>query len=95
MEAIGVCDSHFSRLELYNLERSKAKFTNKKFIKTTTLNYSPKSFPVFYKDNMWNKISDGIKLELKYIKQWLGMARNGHCKDLLSGNTYRFSNYKS
>jgi len=37
MEAIGICDSHFSRLELYNEERSKAKLSNKRFYKNHRL----------------------------------------------------------
>lgn len=96
MEAIGVCDSHFSRLQLYNLERSKAKLTNKKFFKKPpTLNYTPKSFPVFYKDNMWDKISDGVaRIKIYKNNDWVWQEINYFAKDLLSGNIYRFSNYK-
>lgn len=96
MEAIGILDSHFSRLELYNQEKSKANLTNKKFYKKPpTLNLTPKAFPVFYKDNMWNKINEGVgKIKIFKKNDWVWQEIKYFAKDLLSGKAYRFSNYK-
>ena len=96
MEAIGICDSHFSRLKLYNIEKNKALSTNKKFHKKApSLNYAPKSFPIFYKGNMWNKINDGVgKIKIFKNNDWVWQEIKYFEKDLLSGKTYRFSNYK-
>jgi hypothetical protein len=96
MEAIGVCDSHFSRLKLYKEKKENKIKNNKKFYeKPPTLNYEPKSFPVFYKDNMWNKISDGKgKIKLYKNNDWVWVEIDYKANELLSGKMFRFSGYK-
>lgn len=96
MDAIGVCDSHFSRLKLYNKERKKFKEKNRRFFKKPpTLNYEPKEFPVFYKDNMWKKVEDGKgKIKLYKNNDWVWVDIEYKAKELLSCKTFRFSNFK-
>lgn len=96
MEAIGVCDSHFSRYSLWLEEKATAQNNNKRFHKKPpTLNYNPKSFPVFYKDNMWENVTDGVgKIKLYKNNDWVWVEINYNAKDLVSGKSYRFLNYK-
>jgi IS605 OrfB family transposase len=96
MDAIGVCDSHFSRLALYNEELKNANEKKQKFFKKPPkLNYEPREFPVFYKSNMWDKIEDGKgRIKLYKNNDWVWIDIDYKAKDLLSGKTFRFSNFK-
>jgi len=56
-EALGVCSSHFSRLENWQTAKKTKLSKGKKFFeKPPTLHYEPNSFPTLYKDNMFNKL---------------------------------------
>ena len=55
-EAIGIVTSHMSRLNIWKEKQKSAKQNNKKFYeKPPKLNYEPKSFPTFFKGNMFIK----------------------------------------
>ena len=96
MEALGVCDSHFSRVENWKQKRKNKLSKDKKFFeKTPTLNYEPNSFPTLYKDNMWKKLNDG-KAKIKAFKDntWVWIEIDYSVKNLKSGQDYRFTNFK-
>ena len=96
MEALGVCNSHFSRLANWQLKKDTKLSKGKKFFeKAPTLNYEPNSFPTLYKDNMWEKIEDG-KAKIKVFKNndWVWLNINYSTKNLKSGRNYRFNGYK-
>jgi len=96
MEAIGVIDSHFSRVKNWEEKKEKAKIKGKKFYeKLPTINYKPNSFPTLYKCNMWKKIEDG-KAQIKVFKNndWVWIDINYSTKSLKSGQNYRFLNFK-
>ena len=96
MEAIGVCDSHFSRLANWQLKKDTKLSKGKKFFeRPPTLNYEHKSFPTLYKGNMWKKIEDG-KAKIKVFKDndWIWIEVNYSTKNLKSGQNYRFDGYK-
>jgi IS605 OrfB family transposase len=96
MEALGVCDSHFSRLYNWQLKKDNKLSNGKKFFeKPPVLNYKPKSFPTLYKSNMWEKLSDG-KAKIKVYKNndWVWIDIDYSTKNLKSGQIYRFSDYK-
>jgi len=104
MEALGVCDSHFSRLKLYNEKKENRLKNNKKFYeKPPTLNYEPKSFPVFYRKEMMKShygykdldIKDGkSKIKLFKNNDWVWVNIKFKTDNLLSGKAYRFSSFK-
>lgn len=96
MDAIGILDSHFSRVKNWEEERAKALKKGKKFYKKIpTLNYTPNSFPTLYRDNMWNKIEDGIaKIKVFKNRDWVWIDINYSTKSLKSGKNYRFKNFK-
>jgi len=96
MEALGVCNSHFSRLENWQTKKDERLSCGKKFFeKSPTLNYEPKSFPTLYKDNMWEKLSD-CKAKIKVFKNndWVWIEVDFSTKNLKSGQNYRFKDYK-
>jgi len=96
MEAIGICDSHFSRLANWQLKKDTKLSKGKKFFeKPPTLNYEPNSFPTLYKGNMWEKIANG-KAKIKVFKNndWVWLDIEYSTKNLKSGQNYRFNGYK-
>lgn len=96
MDALGVIDSHFSRLENWEEKKEKALSKGKKFFeKPPKINYKPNSFPTLYRDNMWKKIKDGIA-QIKVFKKsdWVWIDINYSTKSLKSGQDYRFQNFK-
>jgi len=96
MEALGVIDSHFSRLENWEEKKEKALSKGKRFHeKAPKINYQPNSFPTLYKDNMWNKIEEG-KAKIKVFKNsdWVWIDIDYSTKSLKSGQKYRFKNFK-
>ena len=96
MEAIGVIDSHFSRVKNWEEKKEKAKAKGKRFYeKPPTINYKPNAFPTFYKSNMWNKVKDG-KAQIKVFKNsdWVWIDISYSTKNLKSGQNLRFLNFK-
>ncbi len=96
MEAIGVIDSHFSRVKNWEEKKEKAKIKGKRFYeKPPTINYKPNAFPTLYKSNMWKKLKDG-KAQIKVFKNndWVWIDINYSTKSLKSGQNYRFLNFK-
>jgi len=96
VEAIGVCNSHFKRLENWKRKRDDRLSKGKRFFeKPPKLNHNPKTFPTLYKDNMWYKICDG-KAKIKIFKDndWVWIEVNYSTKNLKSGKKYRFLDYK-
>lgn len=96
MEALGVCDSHFSRMENWQRKKDTKLAKGKKFFeKPPKLNYKPKSFPTLYKDNMWKKLEDGIaKIKVFKNDDWVWINIDYSTKNLQSGQNYRFKDYK-
>ena len=96
MEALGVCDSHFSRLENWQRKKEAKLAKGKKFFeKPPKLNYEPKSFPTLYKDNMWEKLEDGTaKIKVFKNNDWVWIDIDYSIKNLQSGQSYRFKDYK-
>ena len=96
MEALGVCNSHFSRLENWQTKKDTKLAKGKRFFeKPPKLNYKPKSFPTLYKGNMWEKLSDG-KAKIKVFKNsdWVWINVEYSIKNLKSGKDDRFTAYK-
>ncbi|NEW59746.1 hypothetical protein GSY74_00480 [Sulfurovum sp. bin170] len=96
MDALGVIDSHFSRVKNWEEKKEKAQSKGKKFFeKPPKINYEPNSFPTLYRDNMWKKIKDGIA-QIKVFKKsdWIWIDINYSTKSLKSGKNYRFKNFK-
>jgi len=96
MEAIGVIDSHFSRVKNWEEKKEKAKIKGKRFYeKTPIINYKPNAFPTLYKSNMWKKLKDG-KAQIKVFKKsdWVWIDINYSIKSLKSGQNDRFLNFK-
>ena len=96
MEALGVCDSHFSRLENWQTEKESKLAKGKRFFeKPPTLNYEPNSFPTLYKGNMFEKLENG-KASIKAFKNndWVWVKVTYSVKNLKSGQNYRFENHK-
>jgi len=95
-EAIGIIDSHYTRLSKYNKEKAKKLSKGKRFNKKTpTLNFTPKSFPTLYKDNMFEKIKDGIaKIKVYLNNDWIWLEVKYNTKNLKSSNKCRFSDFK-
>jgi IS605 OrfB family transposase len=96
MEAIGIVDSHFSRVKNWEEKKERAKLKGKRFYeKSPTINYKPNSFPTLYKSNMWKKVEDG-KAQIKAFKNndWVWIDINYSTKSLKSGRNYRFLNFK-
>jgi len=96
MEALGVIDSHFSRVKNWEEEKEKALSKGKRFHKKVpTINYEPNSFPTLYRDNMWKKIEDGTaQIKLFKNSDWVWVDINYSTKSLKSGKNYRFKNFK-
>jgi len=96
MEAIGIIESHFSRLSNWQIKKENRLLKGKKFYeKAPTLNFKPNSFPTLYKDNMWKKIEDG-KAKIKIYKKsdWVWIDVIYSIKNLKSGKNFRFTNFK-
>ncbi|MCK4442134.1 MAG: transposase, partial [Sulfurovaceae bacterium] len=96
MDALGVIDSHFSRLKNWKEKREKALSKGKKFFeKPPKINYKPNSFPTLYRDNMWKKIEDGIaQIKVFQKSDWVWIDIKYSTKSLKSGQNYRFKNFK-
>ena len=96
MEALGVCDSHFSRLANWQFKKDTKLSKGKKFFeKAPVLNYNPKSFPTLYKDNMWEKLEDGqAKIKVFKNNDWVWIDIDYSIKNLKSGQNYRFDDSK-
>jgi IS605 OrfB family transposase len=103
-EALGAVSSHYSRHKNWLEKRENKVSQNKKFYeKPPTLNYSPKSFPVFYRKEMFKspqeKTQSGIVLGVSLIKvykdnDWKWIEVEYKNKELLSSDKYRFKTYK-
>jgi len=96
MEALGICDSHFSRLQNWQNKKENRLSKGRKFFeKPPILNYEHNSFPTLYKDNMWEKIEEG-KAKVKVFKNndWGWIEINHSTKNLKSGQQYRFNGSK-
>ncbi len=96
MEAIGIVDSHFSRVKNWEEKKERAKTKGKRFYeKSPIINYKPNAFPTLYKSNMWKKVEEG-KAQIKVFKNndWVWIDINYSTKSLKSGQNYRFLNFK-
>ena len=79
-EAIGVVNSHKSRYENWLAKKEKKLSSGKKFYeKPPTLQFNHKAFPVFYKSNMFKKLSDN-QAQIKIFKdndwKWITITFN-------------------
>lgn len=103
-EALGVVSSHYSRYQNW-LEKKELKASQGKHFheKQPTLNYSPKSFPVFYRKEMFKssleKTQSGTVFGISLIKvfkenDWVWVEVSYNHKELLSSGAYRFKGYK-
>jgi putative transposase len=96
MEALGICDSHFSRLGNWQTAKEVQLTKGKKFFeKPPILNYQPNSFPTLYKDNMFEKLEDGkAKIKVFQKNDWVWIVVAYSNKNLKSGKEFRFENFK-
>ena len=96
MEAVGIIKSHKSRYITW-LEKKTVKNLHKKkfYEKPPKLNYKPKSFPVFYKKEMFNKVADGTAtIKIFYKHDWVWLDIKYSVRNLMTGQYYRFFDYK-
>jgi putative transposase len=72
-EAFGIVKSHHSRLHNWEQERQEALAANRPFRKKPpTLQIRHKSFPVFYKDNMFERISETTAwIKVYHQRDWV------------------------
>ncbi len=96
MEAIGIISSHKSRYANWFERKTEKARSKKKFHdKPPKLNYNPKSFPVFYKKEMFNKIADGVaRIKIYYNNDWVWLNIKYSVKNFMTGQYYRFFDYK-
>jgi len=96
MEALGICDSHFSRMENWKKKREVNLNKGKRFFeKAPKLNCNPRSFPTLYKENMWKPDKDGTaKIKIFKNNDWVWLEISYSTKSFRSGQNYRFSNFK-
>lgn len=102
-EAIGVVDSHFSRLKIYEDKKRRKLIKNKKFYeKPPKLNYKPKTFPTFYKKEMIKtQITDdknvkSFKAQIKLFvnNDWIWVDIEHNSNAFFSSGEFRFDNFK-
>lgn len=103
-EALGIVSSHHSRYKNWLLKKENKISQGKKFYeKPPKLNYSPKSFPIFYRKEMFksplNKEQSGVLFGTTLIKvfkdnDWKWVKIEYNQKELLSSKKYRFKGYK-
>lgn len=103
-EALGVISSHYSRYKNWLEKKENTNSKNKKFYqKPPALNYVPKSFPVFYRKEMFksslDKEQSGVLFGRSMIKiykdkDWKWTEIEYNHKELLSSKKYRFKDHK-
>lgn len=103
-EALGVVSSHYSRYVNWLEKKETKTIQGKKFHeKAPTLNVTPKSFPVFYRKEMFKssleKSQSGVVFGVSFIKvfkdnDWIWIEVSYNHKELLSSGAYRFRGYK-
>jgi putative transposase len=96
MEAIGHYLSWDSNYKRWLKEKEEALLKSKKFYKKApTLNIAPKSFPVFYKKEMFKHLKEGIAKIKAYIdNDWKWIEIKYNTKNLYSSGKPRFLGYK-
>jgi putative transposase len=87
-EAIGNVSSHFSRLKNWEKKREAKLLKNKKFYeKPPKLPEKINAFPVFYRKEMFKKVSDGVaKIKIFYKNEWKWIEINYKTDNLHNRN---------
>jgi putative transposase len=87
-EAIGNVSSHFSRLKNWEKKRELKLSKGKKFYeKPPSLPEEINSFPVFYRKEMFQKVSDGVaKIKIFYKNSWKWIEINYKTDNLSNRN---------
>lgn len=95
-EAIGIVMSYLSLHDRYIAKKTKALHEGKKFTdKPPRLSYNHYSFPVLYKDNMFENfdISGTCRIKLFIDNDWKYVDISLDNKSLYSSKTFRFDGY--
>ena len=96
MEAIGYYSSFYTNYQKWLKEKEEATNKGKRFFKKPpTLNLKPKSFPVFYKKEMFRHLKEGIAKIKAYIQNdWKWIEIKYNTKNLYSSKKLRFLGFK-